>query len=224
MEFSIEMTAYEARGPACDVYVLADKVAVDAGDEISRIEVDVLDPVIELCGEVVAQPLGIHADLEVPQRIDARAAGLRHLFAHDGQVAMGIHIGRDLVARILEHGRPEQDVEVLDVLADEVDLFGFRVVQKGVELDALLGAVVLETGEIADRRVEPYIEVLSGSIRNWNAEVRGVARYVPVARPVLAFEPRLRFVGDLRLELSVLRPFPEEADAFGRRQFEKKVL
>jgi hypothetical protein len=38
----------------------------------------------------------------------------------------------------LQHGRPEQQVEGDDVLADEVDLLRVRVLQEGVEVDAFL--------------------------------------------------------------------------------------
>jgi hypothetical protein len=51
-------------------------------------------------------------------------------------------------------------VEVDDVLADEVDLLGLGSCRKLLEVDAFLRAVVLQRGEIADRRVEPDVEVL----------------------------------------------------------------
>ena len=52
---------------------------------------------------------------------------LAHLLAADGDEAVHIDAVRHLVARELEHRRPEQHVEVDDVLADEVDLLGVRV-------------------------------------------------------------------------------------------------
>ena len=60
-----EALAQEARGAAGDVDVLAHQVAVDAGDEVLGVEVQVLDPRVELGGDVVAQPLGVQAQLQV---------------------------------------------------------------------------------------------------------------------------------------------------------------
>ena len=63
-------------------------------------------------GDVVAQPPGVHADLQVLERVDAGAAALAHLLAADGNEAVHIHAIRHLVAGELEHRRPEEDVEV----------------------------------------------------------------------------------------------------------------
>ena len=47
---------------ARDVDVLADQVGIDALREVDLREVDVFNARIHLGGEVVAQPLGIHAE------------------------------------------------------------------------------------------------------------------------------------------------------------------
>jgi hypothetical protein len=60
-----EALGQEARGAAGDVDVLAHQVAVDAGDEVVGVEVDVLDAGVELGGDVVAQPLGVQAQFQV---------------------------------------------------------------------------------------------------------------------------------------------------------------
>ena len=73
-ERAAELAVDEHRRAAGDVDVLADEVAVDPRDEVLGIEVEVLDIGIELGRDVVAQPLRVHAELEVAQRADARAA------------------------------------------------------------------------------------------------------------------------------------------------------
>jgi len=55
----------EPGGAARDVDVLADQVAVDAGDEVLGVELDILDARIQLGRIVVAQPLRVHPELEV---------------------------------------------------------------------------------------------------------------------------------------------------------------
>jgi len=67
---------------------------------------------------------------------------------------------RDLVAGVLEHGRPEQGVEVDDVLADEVDHLGAVC---GKELGEAAGfafrlclsriEVVFQRGKVSDWRI-----------------------------------------------------------------------
>ena len=58
----------------------------------------------------------------------------------------------------LEHGRPEQRVEIDDVLADEVVLVDVGILQELREIDAAIAQVRLETGEITDGGVEPDID------------------------------------------------------------------
>ncbi len=67
-QLAAEALAEEARRAAGDVDVLADQVGVDARDEVLGVEVDVLDARVELGGDVVAQPFGVQAQLEVLQR------------------------------------------------------------------------------------------------------------------------------------------------------------
>ena len=49
---------------------------------------------------------------------------LRHLLAVDGQEAVDVDLLRQAEAGRLEHRRPEERVEIGDVLADEVVDFG----------------------------------------------------------------------------------------------------
>ncbi len=232
---ALEPLADEPRAPARDVHVLADQVRVHPRDEVVGIEVDVLDGRVQLRGDVVAQPLRVHPELEVLERADAGAAGLRHLLAGERDEAVHVHVVRHAVGRPgeLEHRRPEQRVEVDDVLADEVDLLGVRGGQECFERPRLaLGLrlagieVVLERGEIADRRVEPDVEVLPGRVGDRDAEVGRIARDVPVGERLVAFalEPFLRLVRHLRLQPAVLRPRLEERDALRIRELEEVVL
>jgi len=102
----------------------------------------------------------------------------------------------------MQHRRPEQRVEVDDVLADEVDLLGVRRLQEAFEVDAALRAVALEARQITDRRVEPHVEVLARRVRDRDAEVGRVAGDVPVREVLiaLALEPLARLVRNLRLQ------------------------
>ncbi len=177
---AVELAGDEACGAAGDVDVFADQVGIDAGEEIVRVEIDVLHARIELGGEVVAQPLGVHADIEIAQRRDAGAAALAHLGAADRDEAVHVHPVGCLATGEMQHRRPEEHVEIDDVLADEVHLFRGRVGKKRLEIQAALRAQGLERGEIADRRIEPDIEILARRIGNLDAEIRRVARDVPV--------------------------------------------
>ena len=134
-QLAAKILADEAGSTARDVDVLADQIAVDARDEIIWIEVQVFDVRIQLGADVVAQPFRIHADFEIAQRREARAARLRHLVARERDEAVRVHVGGHLVrrSRELQHRRPEQRVEIDDVLADEVNLLHRRVRQELLE-------------------------------------------------------------------------------------------
>ena len=114
-----------------------------------------------------------------------------------------------------------------------MDLLGVRGGEEFLEAPAfavggrLAGLeVVLERREIADRRVEPDIEVLARRIGDRNPEVRRIARDVPVGERLVAFalEPLPGLVRDLRLQPPVLRPRLQESDALRIGQAEEVML
>src|SRR5690606_9828172 len=121
-QLPIEVPGDEVGGPARDADVLGHRVTVDARHKGRGVTFDICDVRIELGGDVVAHPFGIHADVEVAQRRNAGAAALGHFFAADGDETVHVQrVGR-FEPRKLQHGRPEQGVKVHDILADEVHL------------------------------------------------------------------------------------------------------
>ncbi len=228
-ELAAEAPGQEAGSAAGDVDVLADQVGVDARDEVLGGEVDVLDAGVELGREVVAQPVGVHAQLEVAQRADAGAAALAHLLAADRDEAVHMDMARRLAAAEVQHRRPEQRVEVGDVLADEVHLLDRRVGQIGVEVAAAAVEPGLQRREVAHRRVEPDIEVFARRVGDLDAEVRRVAADVPVGQRRSAVgagrEPFADLVEHFGLQPPRgLRPLLQELDAVRRAQAEEVVL
>ena len=231
-QLAAEVPGEKRRRTARDVDVLADEVAVDAGDEVIGIEVDVLDLRVELGGDVIAQPLGIEAEVEIDVGADAGAARLRHLLAGGRQEAVDEHVVRHLVRRPgeLQHRGPEQRVEVDDVLADEVVLVDVGALQERREIDAALRQMRLEAREIADGGVEPDVEILARRVGNRNAEVRRIARDVPVGQPLAALgravaQPFERLVRHFGLQASrLLGPFLQERDAGGVGEPEEEVI
>ncbi len=223
-----EALIQEACGAAGDVDVLAHQVGIDARDEVLGVEIDVLDAAVQLGGDVVAQPFGVQADLEVAQRTDAGTAALAHLLAADGDEAVHEDAVRHLAATELQHRRPEQRVEGDDVLADEMDLLQIGVGQVGVEIDAVRIQQVLQRGQIAHRRVEPDVEILARRVGDLDAEIGRVTADVPVGQAalpvVLLDKPFLDLVGHLALQPAVLRPGFEEFDAARVGQLEEEVL
>src|SRR3546814_21165053 len=108
------MLGDEIGGAAGDVDVLADQVAVDARDEIVGIEVDVFDPGVQLGGDVVAQPFGVHADVQVAQRRNAGAPAFGHFSAAARDDAVHIDRAGLLAAGGCTHGRPDEVGEIDD--------------------------------------------------------------------------------------------------------------
>ena len=241
---AVEALQDEAGRAAGDVDQLAHQIAVDPGHEVLGVEVHVLDPAVELGRQVVAQPFRVHAQLQVFLRRQARSARFGHLFAGDGEES----VHEDVVGRVhagkLQHGRPEQRMEVDDVLADEMHLpvrplrilTGLRV-DEGIEVQTALLAQRLQRGQVAHRGVQPHVEVLARRIRDGNAEVGLIARDVPVGQRVagafalgrfpigcIAAQPFARLVGHLGLQPALRQPVMQELAAARIGQAEEIVL
>ncbi len=245
-QLAVEVLADEFGGAAGDVDVFADQVAVDPGDEIFRREVHVFHPRGQLGGEVIAQPLRVEADVEILQRRDAGAPAFAHLLAADSDKTVHIDLARSLAAREVQHGRPEQGVEVDDVLADEMHLLHRRIGDEGVEtLGGARGRVpvlcglplvemVFQAGEVADGGVEPDVEVFARRVGNFDAEVGRVARDVPVGQAAVAVfvggEPLAHLVEHFGLQMRLtvgvggLRPVAQIVGAAVGRELKEVVL
>ena len=210
----------EAGAAAGDVDELADDVGIDLGDEVVEVEVEVVDAVTESRREVIAQVFGRQV-IEPGARGDQRAARLGHLQAVHGQEAVREHRRRRTVARADEHGRPEQRVEVHDVLADEVIHLGGAVrLPVLVEIAPGAAAVLQQAREVADGRVEPDVEVLAGLAGNLEAEIRLVARDVPVAQARAEPFAELRRDGGLQ----AVAPGPVAQHRLEVAELEEQVL
>ena len=121
----------------------------------------------------------------------------------------------------MQHGGPEQGVEVNDVLADEVVQLGLGVrIPVGVEIQPFAVAKVFEAGHVADRRIQPDIEVFAGFTGDLEAPVGRVAGNVPIGQA--GFEPFVEFVGDFGLHMAAVVPILQ--GPFEIAQFEKQVF
>lgn len=187
---AVEALADEAGAAAGQVDELAHQISVDARGEVAQVQIEVFDAAAGLGGEVVAQGLGFQADVEVGAGHDEGAARLGHFGAVDHQVAVDVQAGGRAVAGAVQDGRPEQAVEVDDVLADEMVQFGAGAgAQVGVEVFAVLVAQGLEAGQVADRGIQPDVEILAGLAGDFKAEVGGIAGDVPGAQAAVGIEP-----------------------------------
>ena len=111
---------------------------------------------------------------------------------------MHIELVRCFSAGKLQHGGPEQRVKIDDVFTDEVHLLS-RIAggQQRIEIDAELGAVSLERGEITDWCIQPHVKILARGIGDFDPEVGRVTRNIPVAQVdlVVAFAMPEPFAG-----------------------------
>ena len=113
---------------------------------------------------------------------------------------MGKDVRRGPESGMLQHRRPEQCMEIEDVLADEMVKLGLGVLAPvAFEIQSQPLAQLGEAAHIADGSVQPDIEELAGRVGNLEAEVRSVTRDVPVGQPRI--EPLGHLVGRLRLQM-----------------------
>ncbi|MNC24643.1 hypothetical protein D3C75_727030 [compost metagenome] len=113
-------------------------------------------------------------------------------------------------------------MEVDDVLADEVVQLGLGAfVPEGVEVQLRAAcAEVLEAGHVADRCVQPHVEVLAWLARDLEAEVRRVAGNVPFLQARV--QPFGQLVGYRVLQRAATGPLLQHG--LEVRQLEEEVL
>ena len=178
-ERAVKVFADKRRAAAGEVHQFADEVAVGFLAEVVKVEVKVFDARAEFAGEVVAQVFGAQV-FEVGFGLDEGAARFAHFFAVDGEETVAVHSGRLAVARAFEHRRPEEHMEVGDVLADEVVKLGVVAgAPEGVKVQPFAVAEGAEARHVADRGVQPDVEVFARRVRDFKAPVGRVARDVP---------------------------------------------
>ena len=112
----------------------------------------------------------------------------------------------------MQHGGPEQGVEIRDVFANKVVLLNVGVVDVGVVVHTDLGQIIFERCQVANGRIEPHIKIFAGCVWNFNAEIRRIAADVPVSQAALTFfvfgKPFFDFVQYFGLQATcVVRPF-----------------
>ncbi|MNQ68867.1 hypothetical protein D3C85_834380 [compost metagenome] len=107
-------------------------------------------------------------------------------------------------------------MEVDDVLADEVVQLGAGVlVPEGVEVQFRAArAEVLETGHVADGRVQPDVEVLAGGVRDLEAEVGRVTADVPLLQA--GIQPFGDLVGHRLLQRAAAGPLLQHGVEVGQ--------
>ncbi|VVM91438.1 hypothetical protein PS647_02842 [Pseudomonas fluorescens] len=180
---------------AGDVDDLAHQVGIDLLHEVFEVQIEVINATAQLGRVVIAQVFRRQV-VQVGPGLDEGAAGLGHFLTVDSQVAVHVDAGRLAVARALEHGWPEQGVEVDDVLADEVvQLGGGVLAPERVEVQLRRAvAQVLEAGHVTDRCIQPHVEVLARLVGDFKTEIRCIAGDVPLLQA--GIQPFGDLVGD----------------------------
>ena len=222
-EPAVEALVDEARAAAGEVDELAHQVRVHPGHEVRQVQVQVVDAARGLGREVVAQRLRVQPVVQVGAGHDEGAARLGHLRPVHRQVPVDVQARRHAQPGALEHRRPEQAVEVDDVLAQEV--VQFRIAARGelrLEIQPLAFAQRLEAGQVADRRVQPHVEELARVAGDLEAEVGRVAGDVPGAQATFAVQPLLQLGLDPGHGHVAPQPFAQELLEVA--QLEEEVL
>ena len=122
-QLAFKALGQKPRSPARNIHKLANQIAIHPRHKVIRVEVNVFIARRELGRQVVAQPLGVHAQAQVLERVQAGAAAFAHLLAVvHRQKAVYEHLVRRFAATEMQHRRPEQGVESDDVFANKVVL------------------------------------------------------------------------------------------------------
>ena len=198
----------KARATTGDVYHLADQVGVDLLNKVVEIQVKVFYATAQL-GRVVVTQVFRGQMIQISTGLDKGAARLGHLLPVHRQVAVYVDCRRLAETCTFQHGRPEQGVEVNDVLADKVIQLGAGIgIPESIKTQfrATL-AQVLEAGHVANGRVQPDVKILAGLVRDLEAEVGRITADIPLVQA--AVEPLGDLVGNGFLQRAAARPLLE---------------
>ena len=135
------------------------------------------------------------------------AARLGHLRTVHCHIAVNKQVGRLAEVAAFQHCRPEQAVEVNNIFTDEVVQLGggvFLPVFIEAYAVAALVAQILERTHVANRCVQPDVEIFARRVRNFKTEVRGVAGDIPLLQA--RFKPLLHFICHLLLQRTAAGP------------------
>ena len=91
---------------------------------------------------------------------------------------------RQLESSRLQHGGPEERVEVGDVLADEVVNLAIGIAPPSIERFAGLVTPFLRGCDVTDRRIEPDVEKIARRVGNFDPEIRCRSRDIPITKRV----------------------------------------
>ena len=123
---------------------------------------------------------------------------------------MGVHLGGRTKVGPIEHGGPEQGMEVNDVLANKVVYLGAGIrCPKIVKVQIVtLIAQVLKARHVANGGIHPDIKILVRGAGNGEAKVGGIPGDIPSAQAVV--QPFGELVGNFRLHRAAASPFFEK--------------
>ena len=131
------------------------------------------------------------------------AAGFGHLGTVNRQEAVGADARWDAEAAFVQHGWPEQGMEIENIFADKVHQLGIGIrFPVGVEIQAFFFSQCLEGAHVTDRRIQPDVKILAWGIWNGETKIGGITRDIPVAQFVLArrAQPFLHLIGRFVLQ------------------------
>ncbi len=211
----------KAGAAAGDVDQLADQISIDALAEIFQLQINVAQSAAQPGGEIVAQVISVQM-IEIGTRHDEGTARFRHLGTVDGKKAVCEYGAGNAIAAAVQHCRPEQGVEINDVLADKVVQLGVAAgTPPVIEIQfRFIGTEIGKAGHVAHRRIQPDVKKLVLLAGYFKAEVGRIAGHVPTAQAVS--KPLLQLVAHFVLQAGRLHPLLQHVGEIG--QTHEKVL
>ena len=181
-------------------------IGIHTLNEIFQVEIDIINARRKFRSVVVTQAVGVKM-IQPGAGFNKGAARLGHLRAVHRHIAMNKQVSRLAEVAAFQHGRPEQAVEVNDIFTDEVvQLGGGIFLPVFIEAGGVAAFVaqILEGTHVANRRVQPDVEIFARCVRNFKTEVRRIAGDIPLLQA--GFKPLLHFVCHLLLQRTAAGP------------------
>ena len=159
--------------------------------------------------------------LQIGARLNEGAARFAHFLAVHGQKPVAKHAAGLAIARAFQHRRPEEHVEIGNILADEMVELGAAVCVPEIgKIEIMTRTQGLESGHIAHRRIHPDIKIFARLARNFKAPVRRIAGNIP--RLQTGSKPFRQFVAHRFLDMGIFQPLLQKAGK--ARQIKEEML
>ena len=109
--------------------------------------------------------------LQISRRLNECTLAFAHLLAVNGQKPVDKQFVWQPQVGTHQHSRPKQGMEIHDIFTDEVVYLVFVTIPEIFEIQAVFITIILDRRHVADRGIEPHVEVFIVLVGNLKSKL-----------------------------------------------------